>query len=108
MEREEKRFIQLRDRLEIGVWCGLNFGVLGADAQQRVPTGLCCNKLVLMVLVVHEPCLFCDVFPGIFFVVIEMSIFCGCEFFYHPFDSSLEDTEVREREEKDWRTGDEV
>jgi len=42
------------------------------------------------------------------FAVGEMSIFCGCEFFYHPFDSSLEDTEVREREEKDWRTGVEV
>jgi len=58
MQREEKSFIQLRDRLWIGVWCSLNVGALGADARQRVPTGLWWNQLVLMVLVEHEPCLF--------------------------------------------------
>ena len=33
---------------------------------------------------------FGDLFPSIILVVIEMSIFCGCEFINHPFGSSLE------------------
>jgi len=37
-----------------------------------------------MFLVAHELCFFGDMLPGIIFVAIEMSIFCGVDFFYHP------------------------
>ena len=48
----------------------------------------------VMFLVVHELCLFGDMLSGIIFVAIEMSIFCGVDFFTTRADSSaLEDTE---------------
>ena len=51
----------------------------------------------VMFLVAHELCLFGDMLPGIIFVAIEMSIFCGVDFFTTSADSSaLVDTEFTE------------
>ena len=64
----------------------------------------------VMFLVAHELCLFGYMPPGIIFVAIEMSIFCGVDFFTtRPAESGLEDTEGLERELKFyysqfWRT----
>ena len=50
-----------------------------------------------MVLVEHELCLFGDMLTSIIFVAIEMSIFCGVDFFTtHAVSSALEDTEFTE------------
>ena len=50
-----------------------------------------------MVLVAHELCLLGDMPPAIIFVVIEMSIFCGVDFFTtRAVSSALEDTEFTE------------
>ena len=55
----------------------------------------------VMFLVAHELCLFGDMLPTIIFVAIEMSIFCGVDFFTtRPAESELEDTEGLERELK--------
>ena len=52
-----------------------------------------------MFLVAHELCLFGDMLTSIIFVAIEMSIFCGVDFFTtRPAESGLEDTEGLERE----------
>jgi len=48
------------------------------------PRGRLCCAVDVMFLVAHELCLFGDMLPGIIFVAIEMSIFCGVDFFYHP------------------------
>ena len=51
----------------------------------------------VMFLVAHELCLFGDMLPAIIFVVIEMSIFCGVDFFTtHADSSALKDTEFTE------------
>ena len=69
-----------------------------AVSSHRTPEGAGIVWLFLCLWLSMSRVCFGDVFPSIFFVVIEMSIFCGCEFFNHPFGcTSLEDTEITER-----------